>query len=69
MSVRDRYDVGKEKTYAADERAKYAREMLQQNTALHTIELASTMVRLGIAGSFEVELVAAWHEQRRQEGW
>lgn len=68
MSVRDRYDVG-EKTTAAEERAKYVRDGIQQNTALHTIERASLAIKAGTAGPFEVDLVASWHELRRQEGW
>lgn len=69
MSVRDRFDVAKEPTRAAEERAKWVRDGLQQNTALHTIELANVAVRAGTAGPFAVDLVASWHEQRRAEGW
>lgn len=69
MTVRDRYDVGDKKQQAQTQRAGYVRELVQNTSALHTIDRATAMVRAGIAGAFEVELVAAWHEQRREEGW
>lgn len=69
MSVRDRYDVGKDKEYAASQRAGYVRGMVQQSTALRTIELANAAVKAGTAGPFALALVEAWAAQRRAEGW
>jgi hypothetical protein len=42
---------------------------VQNTSALRTIDRATAMVRAGTAGQFEVDLIAAWHEQRREEGW
>ena len=69
MSVRDRYDVGKEVTYAAEQRAGYIRNMIQRSTEQRALVVANDAVKAGTAGSFAVALIAAWHEQRRQEGW
>lgn len=69
MSVRDRYDQGKDKVHADEKRAGYVRQLVQNTSALRTIDRATAMVRAGTAGAFEVELLAAWHEQRREDGW
>jgi hypothetical protein len=69
MSVRDRYDVGDKKQQADTQRAEYVRGMVQQSTALRTIEIANAAVRAGTAGPFALALVQAWAEQRRVEGW
>lgn len=69
MSVRDRYDVGQEKTYAAEQRAGYIRNMIQRSTEQRTLAIARDAVKAGTAGPFAVDLIAAWHELRVEEGW
>lgn len=69
MSVRDRYDVGDKKQQADAQRAGYVRQLVQNTSALRTIDRATAMVRLGTAGPFEVDLVISWREQRDMEGW
>lgn len=72
MTVRDRFDAGpggKDRERAAEQRAGYVRGLVQTTSALRSFELASAAVRAGTACAFAVDLVASWHEQRRQEGW